>query len=65
MAVHRQRVGAPELYRGYTISVMLMGPDFLVFVGEVELANFYTSPGAAVNAGQRYIEDDIKAREKK
>ena len=45
MAVHRQRVGAPELYRGYTISVFLMGPDFLVFVGEVEIRQFLHLPG--------------------
>ena len=62
--VVRQSVGAPELYRGSLISVRFMGPDFLCYVGDIEMSGFYISPGAAVAAGQRYINDEIDAKEK-
>lgn len=63
--VQRQSIGAPELYRDRLISVRLMGPDFLAYVDDIELSGFYISPNAAVAAGQRYVNDDIKNRTKK
>lgn len=64
MTVMRQTVGVPELYRGSLISVRFMGPDFLCYVGDIEMSGFYVSPAAAVSAGQRYINDEIDAKEK-
>jgi len=62
MPLERLAVGLPEKFGRRTITVRLMGPDFLVYVDDCELANFYLSPNAAVAAGQRYILDDEKAR---
>ena len=63
--VDRPQIGATESYRGYPISVRLMGPDFLAYVGDIEMSGFYISPNAAVAAGQRYINEALKAKEKK
>jgi hypothetical protein len=65
MTIERQQVGATEFYGGRGITVRLMGPDFLCYVDKVELSNFFISPGAAVSAGQKYIDDERKAREQK
>jgi hypothetical protein len=64
MTIQRQIIGAPELYRDRLISVRLMGPDFLAYVDDIELGGFFISPNAAVAAGQRYINDALKSREK-
>jgi hypothetical protein len=62
--VERQQIGATETYRGFPISVRLMGPDFLAYVGDIEMSGFYISPNAAVAAGQRYVNEALKAKEK-
>jgi hypothetical protein len=64
MTLTRQLVGVPELYRGSLISVRFLGPDFLCYVGDIEMSGFYISPAAAAAAGQRYINDEIDAKEK-
>lgn len=63
--VKRQLVGAPEMYRGYLLSVRLMGPDFLAYVDEREMSAFYTSPNAAIAGAQRFVNEEIAAKEKK
>jgi hypothetical protein len=63
--IQRPLVGLPELYRDRLIAVRFMGPDFLAYVDDEELSNFFISPQAATAAGQRYITDAIKAKENK
>jgi hypothetical protein len=65
MAVQRPIVGQPTLYRDRLITVRMMGPDMLSFVDDEELSGFFISEQAAVAAGQRYINDAIKAKERK
>lgn len=61
----RTKFCAPEMYRGRTISIVFLGPDFLAYVDDIELSAFYISPKAAVAGAQTYINDDAKAKEKK
>ncbi len=63
--IERKQVGATEDYRGYTLSVRYMGPDLLAYVGVIELSGFYLNREAALAAARRYVDDDIKAREKR
>jgi hypothetical protein len=61
--VKRKPVGDPVLYKdAYLIAVTHMGPDLLCHVNGVELSGFYLTREAAVRAGERYADDDIKAR---
>ena len=62
--INRKQV-ASETYGGRDIVVRLMGPDFLCYVGDIELSGFYLSPQAAISAGQKYINDEAKAKDKK
>jgi hypothetical protein len=64
VTVARPIVGTPEKYRGRVLSVRLMGPDYLSYVDEIELSGFFISPGAAASAGQKYVNDEIEAKEK-
>jgi len=64
MTIERKEV-ATEMYGGRKIRVTLMGPDFLAYVDGVELSGFYLSPQAGINAGQKYVDDERKAKEKK
>lgn len=64
MSLQRQIVGSPELYRGSTITVRLLGPDYICYVDDVEMSAFYLTPGAAVSGGQRYVNERMKERGK-
>lgn len=61
--IHRQQIGAAEDYCGRKITVRLMGPDFLAYVDDTELSGFFISPNAAVNAAQKYINDEASSKE--
>lgn len=65
MAIERQKMGAPEEYRGYLISLVYLGPDFLSYVDDREMPNFYMTPAAAVNGAQTFINREIKERGEK
>lgn len=65
MAIERKAVGAPLQHRGSVIQARHMGPDLLVEVDGETLPNFYLDPTSAHKAGVRYVDDRIKAREKK
>lgn len=64
MSVARPAAGPPHLYRGHLIQVRVMSPDFLCYVGDIELSGFFVSELAAVSAGQRHINAEIEARDK-
>jgi hypothetical protein len=51
-----------EVYKTRTITVRHMGPDLLSYVGDIELPNFYWDTQAAVSAGKRYINEEIRER---
>lgn len=65
MNIQRPMIGLPTQYSGRKITVRYMGPDFLGYVDEVELAGFFITPAAAESAAQRYINDEIEAARKK
>jgi hypothetical protein len=65
MSLAREPAGPPQLYRGHLIQVRIIKPDFLCYVGDIELSGFFISESAAVSAGQRHINAEIEAKEKK
>lgn len=62
VAESRPLVIPPAKFGRRTVSVRFMGPDFLSYVDDEELPNFYVSAQAAVAAGQRYILEAEKVR---
>lgn len=65
MAIERKVVGTPSKYRGKTITVRFMGPDFLGYVNDIELSGFFLSAAAAESAGQRYVNEQLDAEAKR
>lgn len=62
MAVKREVVGDPYMYRGRLVSARYMGPDLLAFVNDVELPHFYDGLEAVRSAGRRWIDAEEKDR---
>lgn len=65
MAIQRQPVGDVVPYRGRWLRVAYMGPDLLGYVDYVELSGFFLTVEAAIKAGKRYVDDEIKAEQDK
>ena len=65
MAIERKQVGDAERYLGRRLTAHYMGPDLLARVDGVELANFYVGVEAAIAAGRRYVDDQVKEQKGK
>lgn len=63
MSIQRKVVSTAE-YRGSHITVRHMGPDLLSYVDGVELSGFFISTAAAIGGGERYIDQQLKEKEK-
>jgi hypothetical protein len=61
MSKIKRKLIRSEAYQGRTIEARWMGPDLLCFVNGTELGSFYIDAQAAIDAGSRYIDADIKA----
>lgn len=53
------------IYRGYDLRAVKISPDLIGMVDNVELPNFYTTPGAVYKAGARYVDEKIREADKK
>jgi hypothetical protein len=56
----RRQVGDAERYHGRRLHAAHMGPDLLSYVDDVELGGFYLNVEAALAAGRRYVDGQIK-----
>lgn len=65
MSFTRKQVGDAERYHGRRLHASSMGPDLLSNVDGVELPAFYLSVEAAIAAGRRYVDDQIKEEAKR
>jgi hypothetical protein len=63
--IERKQVGDAERYHGRRLHASYMGPDLLSNVDGVELPAFYLSVEAAIGAGRRYVDDQIKEEKKR
>jgi hypothetical protein len=63
--IERKQVGKPVMYEGRKIIVRYMGPDLLTYVDDIELGGFYLNSEAAIGAGKRHIDAEIKAEQKR
>lgn len=61
----RRQVGDAERYHGRRLSAHFLGPDLLGYVDDIELSGFYLNVEAALAAGRRYVDDQIKEEAKK
>lgn len=64
MPIVREQVCPPERYHGRLLTACHMGPDVLGYVDGIELGGFFMSPHAAIAAGRRYVDDQIKSEAK-
>jgi hypothetical protein len=65
MSIKRKQVGDAERHHGRRLHASFMGPDLLANVDGIELPAFYLSVEAAIAAGRRYVDDQIREEEKK
>lgn len=63
-SLQRRQVGDAERYHGRRLTAHYMGPDLLAFVDGVELGGFYRDVEAALAAGRRHVDAEIKAQKK-
>lgn len=61
----RPQVGDAERYQGRRLVARYMGPDLLGYVDGVQLSGFYLDVEAALRAGRRYVDEQIKEEKKK
>lgn len=64
-AIQRKTVGEPLPYKGRKIVATFLGPDLLVSIDDVELPTFYVDLEAARSGAMKYVDDEIKAKEKR
>lgn len=60
MAFTRKQVGDAERYQGRRLLARYAGPDLLAYVDDMELAGFYINVEAALEAGRRHVNAEIK-----
>jgi histidinol-phosphate/aromatic aminotransferase/cobyric acid decarboxylase-like protein len=65
VAFERKQVGDAERYHGRRLHASFMGPDLLANVNGVELPAFYLTVEAAIAAGRRYVDDQVREEAKK
>lgn len=63
--IPRRQVGDAERYQGRRLTAHYMGPDLLAYVDGVDLAAFYLTVEAAMEAGRRYVDDQVKEEKKR
>jgi hypothetical protein len=61
VAVKRRQVGDAERYHGRRLHAGYMGPDLLGYVDDIELGGFYLTVEAAIGAGRRHVDAEIRA----
>lgn len=54
-----------ESYQGRMLEARFMGPDLLAFVDGIELNCFYLDAQAAIDAGKRHVDAELKAEREK
>lgn len=65
MSLTRKQVGDAERYHGAKLTAHYLGPDLLCCVDGTELSGtFYTNVEAALAAGRRYVDAQIKEEKK-
>lgn len=60
--IEREIIGEAEEYHGRVLTARFMGPDLLGYVDGIELGGFYRNRTAAINAGKRYVDAEMKAK---
>lgn len=65
MSLTRKQVGDAERYHGRRLTAHYLGPDLTACVDGVELSGtFYTDVEAALVAGWRYVDAQLKEEKK-
>lgn len=54
-------VVSTEIYQGRKLVARFCGPDLLAYVDAIELSGFYLDTRAAMLAGKKHVDAEIKA----
>lgn len=63
--VQRPTVGKPYIYRGHSVTAVLIQPDLLGYIDGEEMPHFYLNMQAVRENAEKMIDAKIKEQEKK